>query len=122
MLRIRLLRMGRRHRPYYRIVVVDSRKKRDSGDYIVVVGTYDPLAEKGKKLKLDKKLYEEWIKKGAKPSEAVLKLVLVKAEKKKLWPDKKKQVEQQPQEEPKPDTNKSQEKTEEASKEAPKEE
>ena len=42
--RIRLKKMGRRHRPYYRIVAADSRAKRD-GRVLEVLGQYDPLAK-----------------------------------------------------------------------------
>jgi len=44
MVKIRLTRMGRRNRPFYRIVVVDSRKRRD-GTYIDSLGFYDPLKD-----------------------------------------------------------------------------
>ncbi len=88
MLKIRLLRVGRRHRPFYRIVVVDSRRKRSTGKYIALLGFYDPLTENDKRLKINTEAYTEWLKKGAKPSNAVLKLMLPVEEKKKLWPDK----------------------------------
>ena len=67
--RIRLTRAGARHRPFYRIVVTDSRMPRD-GRFIEVVGTYDPLA-KAENVKVDGELVKDWMKKGAKPSEAV---------------------------------------------------
>jgi len=92
MLRIRLTRLGRRNRPFYRIVVVESSKKRDTGKYVAKLGTYDPLAPKGKKLNLDKKAFEEWKQKGAKVSDAVLKLVLTVKEKKLIWPDRPKKT------------------------------
>lgn len=79
--------MGRRHRPFYRIVVIEGYKKRE-GKYIESLGWYDPLLPKGKKVKLNKERYDYWISVGAKPSDAVLKLILPVEEKKKLWPDK----------------------------------
>ncbi len=81
------MRIGRKHRPFYRIVVVDARRKRNTGKYVALIGTYDPKAEKDG-VKIDMKAYEEWLRKGAQPSEAVLKLVLPPEEKKKIWPDK----------------------------------
>lgn len=66
---IRLARLGRKKRPFYRVVVTDSRKRRDS-DYKEAIGTYDPLGEE-KILKLDKERYDYWIKVGAKPSQRV---------------------------------------------------
>jgi small subunit ribosomal protein S16 len=72
MVRIRLMRMGAKHKPYYRIVVVDSKKKRD-GAYIESIGYYAPL-ENGKFfIDLDK--YQLWVSKGAQPSDVVSKLV-----------------------------------------------
>ena len=68
MVRIRLSRRGKKKAPFYRIVVTDIRTKRD-GAPIEEIGTYNP---KTKDLKLDKNKAEEWIKKGAKPTETVL--------------------------------------------------
>lgn len=68
MVRIRLTRMGKRNRPFYRIVVVDSRKKRD-GAYIESLGYYDPLKEDGIKLNVERAV--EWVLKGAQPSDTV---------------------------------------------------
>jgi small subunit ribosomal protein S16 len=67
--KIRLTRAGARHRPFYRIVVTDSRMPRD-GRIIQAVGTYDPLAE-SENVTVDGELVKDWMKKGAKPSEAV---------------------------------------------------
>jgi small subunit ribosomal protein S16 len=69
MVRIRLRREGAKNRPYYRIVVADQRSPRD-GKFIEQIGTYDPK-EKGNNYKLDLTKAEEWIKKGAQPSETV---------------------------------------------------
>ncbi|MGP1560475.1 MAG: 30S ribosomal protein S16 [Helicobacteraceae bacterium] len=66
---IRLARLGRKKRPSYRIVVTDSRKRRDSG-YKESIGIYDPIS-KDKTLRLDKERYDYWLKVGAKPSETV---------------------------------------------------
>jgi small subunit ribosomal protein S16 len=73
MLSIRLTRMGRRHHPFYRIVVADSRKPRD-GRFIEILGHYDPL-KKPEELTIDQDKYKQWIDKGAKPSDTVKTLV-----------------------------------------------
>jgi len=69
---IRLTRMGRNKKPFYRIVVTDSRKRRDSG-WIESIGYYNPVSEP-KVLKLDEERYNYWLSVGAKPSEKVTKL------------------------------------------------
>ncbi|MCS7299359.1 MAG: 30S ribosomal protein S16 [Spirochaetia bacterium] len=71
MVRIRLMRFGAKHRPYYRIVVVDSRKRRD-GAYVESLGHYAPM--EGKKLYINQERYNYWISVGAQPSETVGKL------------------------------------------------
>ncbi|WP_300362942.1 30S ribosomal protein S16 [Hydrogenimonas sp.] len=69
---IRLTRMGRKKRPFYRIVVTDSRKRRDSG-WIESIGYYDPMTEPAT-VKLDEERYNYWLSVGAQPSERVKKL------------------------------------------------
>lgn len=69
---VRLTRMGRNKRPFYRIVVTDSRKRRDSG-WIESIGTYNPMVAENK-VTLDKERYDYWLSVGAKPSEKVAKL------------------------------------------------
>ncbi|WP_024787745.1 MULTISPECIES: 30S ribosomal protein S16 [unclassified Lebetimonas] len=72
MVKIRLARFGRKKRPFYRIVVTDSKKRRDSG-WIESVGYYNPLTEPATvKMDLDRVNY--WIGVGAKMSERVIKL------------------------------------------------
>ena len=66
---IRLSRHGGKKKPFYRIVVADSRKPRD-GRYIEALGTYDP-APKPEKVLVEKDKLEAWLKKGAKPSDTV---------------------------------------------------
>jgi len=66
---IRLKRIGKKHVPFYRIVVVDSRKKRD-GAVIEEIGTYDPLAQPSKmQVASDRTQY--WLSVGAQPSNTV---------------------------------------------------
>ncbi len=71
--RIRLQRRGAHKRPFYHIVVADSRAPRD-GKFIKKIGTYNPLLEPPE-IVLETEAYEEWLKKGARPSEAVADLV-----------------------------------------------
>jgi len=59
--------MGAKKRPFYRIVVVDSRRKR-SGGYIDSVGYYNPIGAQ-KELKIDNDLAVSWLEKGAQPTE-----------------------------------------------------
>jgi small subunit ribosomal protein S16 len=73
---IRLTRMGRNKKPFYRIVVTDSRKRRDSG-WIESLGYYNPVAEP-KVLKFDQERLDYWLSVGAKPSERVAKLTGLK--------------------------------------------
>jgi len=71
MVRIRLQRMGRRHRPFYRINAIDIRTKRD-GKVIEKLGTYDPChkdEDKQVELKADRAQY--WLSVGAQPSDTV---------------------------------------------------
>ena len=69
---IRMTRLGRKKKPFYRIVVTDSRKRRDGG-HKEVIGWYNPMGEE-KTMKLDGERYSYWLSVGAKPSEAVKKL------------------------------------------------
>ena len=70
--RIRLSRGGAKKRPYYRIVVADSRRSRD-GKFIDQVGTYNPMLNKENpdRIKIDLEKAKEWIGKGAQPSDRV---------------------------------------------------
>ncbi len=70
---IRLQRAGARNRPFYRVVVVDSRKPRD-GAFLEKVGYYDPISDP-EVIHLEHKRLEHWASKGAKPSEAVRGLI-----------------------------------------------
>ncbi|BAT71203.1 small subunit ribosomal protein S16 [Thermosulfidibacter takaii ABI70S6] len=66
MVRIRLMRMGKKHRPFYRVVVADARAPRD-GRFIEILGYYDPMKEPPE-IKIDAEKTVEWIKKGAQPT------------------------------------------------------
>jgi len=70
---IRLRREGTTNRPYYKIVVADSRSPRD-GKFIEIIGTYDPkLNGNNSTLKIDRA--EHWIARGAQPSDTVRSLL-----------------------------------------------
>ncbi|WP_441712910.1 30S ribosomal protein S16 [Helicobacter pylori] len=69
---IRLTRIGRKKKPFYRVVVTDSRKRRDGG-WIESIGYYNPLSEP-KDIKIDKERLNYWKDVGAKMSERVEKL------------------------------------------------
>lgn len=71
--KIRLMRIGSRKRPFYRVVAVDERKKR-TGGYLDLLGTYNPLSEP-KEIKLDQKKIDEWVKKGAVYSPGFLRII-----------------------------------------------
>ena len=69
MVRIRLTRVGTKNKPKYRIVALDSKKKRD-GAYIEKLGIYDPT-QKPFFVKLKKERYNYWLSVGALPSKTV---------------------------------------------------
>ncbi len=69
---IRLTCIGRKKKPFYRVVVTDSRKRRDGG-WIESIGYYNPLSEP-KDIKIDKERLNYWKSVGAKMSERVEKL------------------------------------------------
>ena len=70
---LRLTRMGRHKRPFYRVVATDSRMPRD-GRFLEVIGTYDPLKATDKaSFKEDRVL--DWLKKGAQPTDTVRSLL-----------------------------------------------
>ena len=96
--KLRLMRFGKTHRPYYRVCALDGKKPRD-GAYIESIGIYDPLIEDDqKKVRIDKERAEYWLSVGAIPSNTVRTFLqnahvtgLIKARKaKKKRPSKKK--------------------------------
>lgn len=75
MVRIRLKRMGRTHRPFYRISVIDRQKKRD-GKTIEDIGHYDPMvADKSQRVTVKMDRYDYWVGVGAQPSDNVATLI-----------------------------------------------
>ena len=73
MLKIRLRRMGSTHRPFYRVVVSDSRKT-PTASAIDEVGYYDPRSEP-ETIKIDGERVEHWVQRGAQMSPTVKKLL-----------------------------------------------
>ena len=71
--KLRLKRMGSKKKPVYRIVAIDSHTKRD-GEYIELVGTYNPLTEP-KTVKIDETIALKWLSNGAIPSDTVRNLL-----------------------------------------------
>lgn len=75
MVTIRLARGGAKKRPFYHVVVTDSRMPRD-GRFIERIGFFNPIAaENEERLKIDHERFNYWIARGAKASERVAKLV-----------------------------------------------
>jgi small subunit ribosomal protein S16 len=74
LVKIRLRRIGTKKKPFYRLVVVDSRSPRD-GRFIEKVGTYQPILEEEKQLFFDRDKIKKWFLKGAKPSGIVKRLL-----------------------------------------------
>lgn len=75
MVKIRLTRIGAHKKPFYRIIVADSKARRD-GPFIEILGTYDPKIEPSKvEVNLERAKY--WISKGALPTVRVQKLLQI---------------------------------------------
>ena len=72
--KIRLKRLGTKKRPYYRVVVMDSRSPRD-GRTIDEVGIYHPIEAEEVQVKLKEDKIKEWLSKGARPTDTVKKLL-----------------------------------------------
>ncbi|MCS6955398.1 MAG: 30S ribosomal protein S16 [Candidatus Calescibacterium sp.] len=73
MLKIRLSRYGHRHNPWYRIVIADSKSRRD-GNYVEKIGYYNPRMNP-KILEINLEKFKYWVNKGAQPTETVRKLI-----------------------------------------------
>ncbi|MBV8692735.1 MAG: 30S ribosomal protein S16 [Actinobacteria bacterium] len=71
--KLRLMRMGKKKQPTYRVVAADSRSPRD-GRFIEILGTYEPRAEPSR-INIDNDKAVQWLTKGAKPTETVEKLL-----------------------------------------------
>lgn len=71
--RLRLTRLGAKKRPFYRVIVTDSRKRRD-GYYLENLGTYNPMVNPAE-VKLDLERVDYWLGVGAQPSDTVRDLI-----------------------------------------------
>ncbi|NBK99270.1 MAG: 30S ribosomal protein S16 [Erysipelotrichia bacterium] len=84
--KLRLKRMGKKGKPFYRVVAADSRSPRD-GRIIEAIGTYDPNTNPAS-VKIDEELAVKWIKNGAQPSDTVRNLLSKEGILKKLHDEK----------------------------------
>ena len=71
--KIRLRRMGRKKRPFYRVIVADSRSPRN-GRFIEEIGWYDPLQDPGV-IKIDEEKAKKWLANGAQPTDTARRLL-----------------------------------------------
>lgn len=73
LVKIRLTRKGAHKSPYYRVIVADSRARRD-GPFIEIIGTYNPRKEPSE-VKINLERAKFWIERGAQPTDTVRKLL-----------------------------------------------
>ena len=73
MVKIRLTRLGSHKKPFYRMIVTDSKTRRN-GPFIEILGTYDPLKEPSD-IKIDMERAKFWLGKGARPSDTAKRLM-----------------------------------------------
>ena len=85
--KIRLKRMGSNKKPFYRIVVADSRSPRD-GKFIEEIGYYNPVSQP-KQVKINDEKAVKWLSNGAQPTDTVKTLLVNKKKKKKFEASKK---------------------------------
>lgn len=74
MVKIRLMRLGAKKNPHYRIVAIDARKCRTS-DYLELLGYYDPRETIETPLKINTERAQHWLSQGAQPTDTALKLL-----------------------------------------------
>jgi small subunit ribosomal protein S16 len=86
--KIRLMRLGKRHEPFYRVVVADSRAPR-SGRYIEAIGYYNPRTDPST-IRLDTEKALQWLAKGAQPTDAA-RVLLEKTGVLRIWQEQRKQ-------------------------------
>ena len=73
MVKIRLTRLGAHKKPFYRLIVADSKARRD-GPFIEILGTYDPLKEPSE-IKIDLEKAKYWLQNGAQATDTAKKLM-----------------------------------------------
>lgn len=71
MIKIRLARLGAKKKPFYRVVVADSRNARNNGRPVATIGTYDPAKEGAERLVVNAEEAVAWLGKGAQPTETI---------------------------------------------------
>jgi small subunit ribosomal protein S16 len=76
--KLRLMRMGKKKQPTYRLVAADSRSPRN-GRFIEILGIYEPRAEPSI-VKIDQAKVDKWLSQGAQPTETVAKLLKIAAD------------------------------------------
>jgi small subunit ribosomal protein S16 len=69
--KIRLARIGTKHKPFYRLIAIDARQKRD-GQFLDNIATYDAL--KGNIIRFEEELYNNWVSKGAQVTPSAYKI------------------------------------------------
>jgi len=72
LVKIRLTRIGAKKNPFYRVIVTDSKSRRD-GPFLEIIGTYDPLPDPSE-IKIDTERAKHWLSVGAQPSSTVKKI------------------------------------------------
>ena len=75
MVKIRLTRKGAKKKPFYRVIVADSRVRRD-GSFLEIIGTYDPMTDPSD-IHIDTERAKYWLGVGAQPSNTVTKLLKI---------------------------------------------
>ncbi len=75
MVKIRLTRKGAKKKPFYRVIVADSRVRRD-GSFLEIIGTYDPMTDPSS-INIDTERAKYWLGVGAQPSNTVTKLLKI---------------------------------------------
>ena len=75
MVKIRLTRKGKKKKPFYRVIVAESKVRRD-GPFIEIVGTYDPMKTPSE-IKVDTERVKYWLGCGAQPTAVVKKLLKI---------------------------------------------
>lgn len=90
--KIRLMRIGAKKRPFYRVVAVDEQRKR-TGGYLELLGTYNPLTQP-KEIILKQDRIDDWVKKGAQYSDGFLRIIGKAPQRPPRKPKKEKKVEE----------------------------
>ena len=71
MIKIRLARLGAKKKPFYRVVVADSRDARNNGRPVATIGTYDPAKDADSRLVVNAEEAVAWLGQGAQPTDTI---------------------------------------------------